>query len=154
MEANMNVIKSTASALTLACAFGACSTVDARSGRSPHYDEGAAAFRSTGSALTFSEAVGICNRVQQSKRIPFSCSVRYLRGQPTMVVAFANAQDLNTYAEAFATYVGTPFCDAAISENGRGYIVIALQSPSVGSIYSCESSKITQWFSLDELSDS
>jgi hypothetical protein len=71
-----------------------------------------------------------------------------------MVVGFVNSRQFDTYAKTFADYVGGPFCDAAASERYSGYIVVALASPEVGAIYSCETNKISKWFPLDSLQTS
>ena len=152
----MTAMTSSVSLAILCCALGACSSVEPRADYAgdTRYSGSSSTTATTSYTPTVVDLVGICRELQRSGRIPFSCAVRYLGGQPAMVVQFASSREMETYLDTFAEYLGGPFCDAANRGNRDGYIVLALQSPAVGTVYSCERKQISKWFPLDRLSDS
>ncbi len=98
-----------------------------------------------------SEAISACRRVEKSTQIPVNCGVEYLGDTPAMLIGFPDSTTFARYATAFTEVVAAPFCSSAVRSNRQALLLYTVRSENVGSIYSCESGELSDWFDLDEL---
>jgi hypothetical protein len=102
-------------------------------------------------ALTLADTISLCKEIQRDRGIPISCTITYMDGRPTMVAEFPNTEYVRTLIGPFARYVAGPFCEAANTGNREAFLVLAVRSPRLGAVYSCETGESSDWVPLDEL---
>lgn len=95
-----------------------------------------------------SEAVQACKKIQATNDIPIVCKSTYFEGRPAMIVGFPDQSTGATWIEAFATYVGVPFCEAANRGNRQAMLLLAINDQKIATIYNCETQEFSEWFSF------
>jgi hypothetical protein len=95
-----------------------------------------------------SEAMQACKNIQAANDIPIVCKSTYFEGRPAMLVGFPNQSTGAKWIEAFATYVGVPFCSAANKGNRQAMLLFAITDREIATIYNCETMESSGWFNI------
>jgi len=104
--------------------------------------------------MTMFDSIAVCDEVRRSSTSSINCIVTYVQGHATLAVEFVNERSMQAYFGAFSKEVADPFCKAANKDGAGAYFVVALKTPRIGSVSSCETGESSGWVSLDSLAHS
>jgi len=102
---------------------------------------------------TISDAIAACREIQESAEIPVACGVKYIQGQPAMLMAFANVQEAEEWMEVLGEVVAIPYCNAANQSGREAFVVTIVRSVKKGKMLRCENWEWSNWVDLDEGDD-
>lgn len=123
------------------CVFVLARTVDAKPG--PDLN-----------SMTVYDAIVACDELRYSGESSVNCVVTYVQGHPTLAVEFANEPSMNADLGEISKRIAHPFCEAANKDKERAFFVVALKTPRMGSVSSCETGESSGWVLLDSASHS
>ena len=99
--------------------------------------------------ITVHDAIAACEELRYSGENSVDCVVTYVQGHPTLAVEFANEPSMNADLGEFSERIAHPFCEAANKDKESAFFVVALKSPRMGSVLSCETGESSDWVLLD-----
>ena len=106
------------------------------------------------SFMTVHDAIAACDALRYSGENSVNCIVTYVQGHPTLAVEFANEPSMNADLGEFSERIAHPFCKAANKDKESAFFVVALKSPRMGSVLSCETGESSDWVLLDSAKQS